>query len=348
MSFGKGTPDLEAVLSLSGQNRNELEKVLKHYSHDSNEEKLRAAQFLVENMRWHASLVPIKKTHPSVLLNSLTHMADSLLYSCVKNVPKDSIGSRSLENEIAKVRHPFWLANQERIKENKLYRPTQVKYDYEVLTADELIRHIDHIFYLRENISVVRQLSFNDFCEFILPYRSISDFSLMDMPETYYKILGKYLDKLPQDSIANKANRYNFTLKNLKGFFPRYPYSAPIGYQELFFKGAYDCIPVAHYGASTFRMLGIPSAVEYNVAYKQHQGTHYMCSVLMPDGKWMDFSPESGTPTVRQNNDYKISGSMNVYRFMFSAQKDTPFFVHGEGEFIPEELDCPFIKDVSS
>lgn len=44
---------LEKALDSAGNNRTELEKVLKHYQNDSL--KLRAAEFLIENMPFHYS-----------------------------------------------------------------------------------------------------------------------------------------------------------------------------------------------------------------------------------------------------------------------------------------------------
>lgn len=54
MYFGRmhKTP-LEQALIQAGKNRKELEKVLEYYQNDSL--KLRAAQFLIENMPYHYS-----------------------------------------------------------------------------------------------------------------------------------------------------------------------------------------------------------------------------------------------------------------------------------------------------
>lgn len=43
-------------LELAGDNRDELEKVLRHYEEDKNDSlKLKAAMFLIENMKYHSS-----------------------------------------------------------------------------------------------------------------------------------------------------------------------------------------------------------------------------------------------------------------------------------------------------
>ncbi len=47
---------LERALAMAGDNRAELEKVLTHYTQNPADElKLRAAEFLIENMPWHYS-----------------------------------------------------------------------------------------------------------------------------------------------------------------------------------------------------------------------------------------------------------------------------------------------------
>lgn len=347
-AFADGVSDVEVVLSLAGKNRSELETVLKHYERDANKEKLAATRFLIGNMRWHASSFPMKKDQHSFLLDSLTHVGDSLFYNYIKDYHPDSLDTSKAKAEIVKARQSFWKASSKRLNGDKFFKLMKTEYDYKVLTSSELIRHIDHVFNLRDKQASVKNLSFDDFCEYILPYRSIPDYPLMNMPETYLDFLGKYFTAIPRDSIIDQVERYNSVLFRLKTFFPKYPYSGSIGYQELFFNGFHDCIPIALYGASTFRMLGIPAVVEYNVAYKQFSGTHYMCSILIDDGKWMNFSPESSIPSERQNKRYDEDGAMNVYRLTFGVQKDTPFFLRADNEFVPEELDSPFMKDVSS
>ena len=44
---------VDTVLSISGANRTELETVLHHYEHEP--QKLKAAKFLIANMRYHHS-----------------------------------------------------------------------------------------------------------------------------------------------------------------------------------------------------------------------------------------------------------------------------------------------------
>ena len=61
--------------------------------------------------------------------------------------------------------------------------------------------------------------------------------------------------------------------------------------------------------------------------------------------KWESFNPESSLPG---DLDWAIKEATNVYRFMYSAQKDTPYFQRNKNEFVPEILNNPCIRDVTA
>lgn len=340
--------EVSTVLSLAGSNRGELEEVLRHYSKvEPNKAKLQAARFLIANMRWHKSFVPIHKD-PTFLLDSLTKSADSLYYQYIKDISLDSVNTVAVREQLTSLRKDFLNKNSALMSNDSISVTMNMKYDFEKLTAKELITHIDYAFSLRSKNPQIKKLSREDFYEYILPYRSIPDYPLVDLPETHRQLLGKYMENVPVDSIEKLVNQYHYTLRNLKNFFPSYPYKEKVGCQELFFRGCHDCIDIAHFGNSTLRNKGIPSAVEYNAAYKELQGHHYMCSLLAPNGQWINYSPEMSIPSPEQNNFWADNGALNIYRFMFSNQKEAPFLLREQEEYVPEELNNPFIKDVTS
>jgi hypothetical protein len=56
---------VETVLSISGSNRTELEAVLDHYKHEP--QKLKAAKFLIANMRYHHSFYSQESPTTSII-----------------------------------------------------------------------------------------------------------------------------------------------------------------------------------------------------------------------------------------------------------------------------------------
>lgn len=335
---------VETVLSISGSNRTELEAVLDHYKHEPR--KLKAAKFLIANMRYHHSFYSFRNPRQHPLLDSLTRAADSLFYHSVY-VATDSFHNGNIQKMIDSVRIGFREQNDVRVSEQSVKTFWKEDYDFNWITAKQLINHIDHVFEWRKQIDGIRRLSVEDFYEYILPYRSIPDYSLIDFSDVHSAFMDKYLADINKDSVQEAIQRYNFVIYQLRKFFPLYPYGEEVGYQELFFNGFHDCIPIASYGVSILRACGIPAAVEFNACYRQFQGRHYHGVVLDKNGNWLAFNPESSIPTS-DNSSFKTKDILNIYRFMFSEQKDTPFFLEKNGEYIPELFDSPFLKDVTS
>ncbi|WP_458409714.1 hypothetical protein [Bacteroides congonensis] len=335
---------VDTVLSISGANRTDLETVLKHYKHES--QKLKAAKFLIANMRYHHSYYSVKNPRQHPLLDSLTKAADSLFYHSVY-MATDSFHNGNIQKLIDSVRIGFRKQNDVRVSEQSVKIFWKEDYDFNWITAKQLINHIDHVFEWKRQMNSVRRLSTEDFYEYVLPYRSIPDNSLTDFSDIYFAFMDKYLKDLDKDSVQNVVQRYNFVINQLCKFFPLYPYEEEIGYQELFFYGFHDCIPIASYGVSILRACGIPAAVEFNACYKQFQGRHYHGVVLDKNGNWLAFNPESSIPTS-DNSSFDTKDILNIYRFMFSEQKDTPFFMEKNGEYVPDIFDSPFLKDVTS
>lgn len=335
---------VDTVLSISGPNRTELETVLSHYKHEP--QKLKAAKFLIANMRYHHSYYSVRNLRQHPLLDSLTRVADSLFYYSVY-MTTDSLYGKNIQKQINRIYAEFRKQNGAKVTEQPIKNLWKDDYDFHWITAEQLINHIECVFEWRKQINGIRRLSIEDFYEYVLPYRSIPDYSLIDFSDVYSAFMDKYLVDIEKDSVQEVVRRYNFVIGKLRKFFPPYPYKGEIGYQELFFHGFHDCIPIANYGVSILRACGIPAAVEFNVSYKQFQGRHYHVVVLDKNDNWLAFSPESSIPAT-DNCSFNTENVLNIYRFMFSEQKGTPFFLEKNGEYIPDVFDSPFLKDVTS
>ena len=133
---------LEEALERSGSNRSELEKVLFHYENDAL--KLRAAHFLIENMPGHY-------TWDSPQLAVYRAKMDSA-YPVMSSVVKRVVYSIPWHNN-------FTMDACHRVE------------DIRVVKGDYLIRHIDNAVAMWQTCPWLKDLSFEDFCEYLLPYR---------------------------------------------------------------------------------------------------------------------------------------------------------------------------------
>ena len=173
---------LEEVLSLPLANKEELQKVLDHYKDDSL--KYQAVCFLIRNMPFHAGYEG----------NALKHYYQYFdIYAQGKLGPHEVIDS---------------------LKENS-FSVSQLKRIEDIANIDSslLVQNVDWAFKVWREQPWGKNVSFDNFCEFVLPYR-LGDEPLGFWREDIYKRYNPILDSirlLPQAQdplVAAKAVSY--------------------------------------------------------------------------------------------------------------------------------------------
>lgn len=168
LSCAKYPAAVEVSLQRADSNRGELEQVLERYSRTSVDSlKLRAAEFLIANMPMHWS-------YDSALLSAYYFAADSIL-----NNNKAGWAEKIADlNELA-LRHPS-------LKKS-------IREDLHVITADYLIQSIEKAFGVWQNEPWARHINFDDFCEYLLPYKIVDGQPLDDWRDS---LKGKFYIRL--------------------------------------------------------------------------------------------------------------------------------------------------------
>lgn len=222
-------PQMEEALAFAGTNRGELEKILYHYAGEK--EKRAAAEWLIRNMPYHYGYAP------------------SPLMDSVKVILQDVLAGKNVET---------------RRKEQLFVRETALKrvYDSRVITAEYLIDNIDRAFRARDKRPWNRSLSFDDFCEMLLPYR-VGTEPLEDWRSAYEARYGFALDSLYRGSdimaacdTLNKALEQKFLLEEAL--------QAPdLGSGFLLDTRVGGCQEVSGFSLYLLRALGIPAATDF-------------------------------------------------------------------------------------
>ena len=184
-------PSIADVLDSAGPNRSELEAVLTHYkTNDNNPQKLRAAEFLIENMPAHYSY------------------AGDAIYEYYE-YGAGILANKSLSQE----QQRDSLLSITDLKYRDL--PSHTVPDAQVIKADFLIKNIDTSYDRWVNCDWARQITFDEYLEWLLPYMAIELQELDAWRDTLLAHFGKGLENpIVNDVEYNTASGIADMLRN--------------------------------------------------------------------------------------------------------------------------------------
>ena len=287
---------LGAALQSAKNNRKELEKVLRHYQKNPADSlKYKAACFLIENMPFYS-------------------------YST----------SKQLENYKS---YYAWLkksrgqtAKQVADSVKKVYGPLgepEKKHDIREVDSAYLCNNIEWAFKVWREQPWGKNVSFETFCEYILPYR-IEDETLEYWREMYYEKYNSLLDSLRmsevldkedpivaakylRDRLLDKEHYFTSTSPALMGHIgPRY---------VQYISGS--CREATDFGIYLFRSLGIPCGVDFVPMRSGVNAGHFR--LVAWDKNQEAFAADFPKAYERQceNMWYKEENTAKVYRNTF-------------------------------
>lgn len=318
----------------------DMQRTLAYYKYIERDSlKYEAAKFLVDNMPYHYSNVRLSKNSDSLEL--WRKDTDSLYYSLVSKVRTGIIDSDSLARMIAIHRNA---------SEKDTLSDAVVDYrwlsDTEEIDYNFLRNHIDNAFSVWRTSPYAKDLTFDEFKEYILPYRSVCNYGFNETGKTYRDLFGKYLSYDSKTDLRSIIEQYNTAINNLRDMNGKTHRQQMAGLYDMYSRDFHGCVDIANYGCNILRACGAPVVVEHNVCYRSLPGQHYHCSVYDKKREsWQTFNAESSLPG---DGDWAFAETANVYRTTFGAQKDTPYFLKAEGEYVPYVLNDPCMKDVTS
>ncbi|WP_334167442.1 transglutaminase-like domain-containing protein [Phocaeicola paurosaccharolyticus] len=241
---------LDIALDMAGSNSVELQKVLKRYK-DEDPEKYEAACFLISNMPFHGSYKG-----------------------------KDLKKYYKYFEEYSKL--PFSKKVQELIDSLKKadgdFDISQLSYQKDITHIDSafLTNHIDFAFKVWREKPWCKNVDFNSFCEYILPYR-IGDEPLSCWREDIYNKYNPIVEKLSKDMDDPKVvaqilldslctGKYHHT-----SLFPSGPH---IGPDVLKWKSG-SCREFTDAMIYVLRSLGIPCGVDRTILLGDNNASHF-------------------------------------------------------------------------
>lgn len=306
-----GNKRLEFALEFAGDNRGELEKVLEHYK-DSGQ-KYDAARFLIENM-------PYYFTYTGGELDSI-----KVTLAAIAERKKVSAEARKY------------------LQEFSLFRLDRV-YDAHVITADYLIENIDLAFAAWKGKPWSRALSFEDFCEWILPYR-IGDEPLEHWRKVYADRYQPILDSVYQGKDPVVAiDSLESVLKSDPLVYDSQFTSPRLGALFLMEHRVGSCREASDVSLYMMRALGFPVGIDSYLYSPVNRFGHSWNVLKDTTGQTIPFWYVD-TRIRRGQGDGRKKGK--VYRLCYALQEERLRGMYASEE-VPSVLKNPFLKDVTA
>jgi len=318
---------LDSALNIAGENELELENVLDHYSTIEDSLKHQAAIFLIENMIHHYSVsqeISVKGENSEnfdwnnyQIEHLLVQDKDSLL-KLKKAI--DSLGIR--------------------------IKPGEIIMDIKSIKAELLVENIDYAFKVWD-MPWCRHLCFEDFCEYILPYRCQSE-PLTQWRRCFYEKYSWIKDSLPDDCTPLVAASYlQKVINNEVVWLPSKTrfysgFLSPFMFERI---KAGDCGNLCVYTSLAMRSVGVPVTYDLVLYWSGRNSGHaFNCLVANDSIRGYLFNVCDGPP----NSAIKPHRATRIMRTTFQLQDNPLWNSWAEGESIPPSLVGRYQKDVTN
>lgn len=338
-SCGKYGRAVDEVLSLSGENRPELELVLKHYQDSTL--KLKAAEFLIANM-------------PGLsVVDTASLAAHRSFYQTCDSVR--SLYKATQRGRWASLIDSLWDV----YKADKAVGRVNYVPLLRTVTAEQLIQNIDFAFESWKNNVFTTDCSFEDFCEYILPIYRGNSFVIDDARSHFYQLHKEQFYKSNKKTVLEETDSVLSFYKNI-AYDTFYSSNIPILSAEALLQiGGGNCIERGVYNSVVLSALGMPIAVDF-VPMWGNKGDSHSWNVLVVKGKHYAFDPFWNEDNWVYNQLYSNTGvydpsgygelrAAKIYRKTYSTHLESTLL----GKGIPMDDIPPLfrnfkIRDVSA
>jgi hypothetical protein len=297
----------------------ELDIVLGYFKKAGNSEQYEAALFLVNNLNDHYSSgnIWLDKTGKDVSFET-TKFPD--IEEAIK-------GFKKLKDSIS-------LTPKEVITK-----------DSEVIQASFLIKNIELAYQSWKQNPWSSSYDFKTFCEYILPYRSLTE-PLENWRSEYQSLYEKNaVDLVDNTDPVELCSKIITSTKHFDFVARRFDPKSLLGPAELLFWRQGNCPDLANVALFASRSLGIAVTFDFTPHYAASSNRHYWNSVIDNKGVHIPFNGNQDLPYIYNANSKRLG---KVFRSTFSQQKQSLASLLPENEIPDEFLKSKSILDVTS
>ncbi len=320
-SFRQHYPEkVENALNNAKENRQTLEQVIAHYAENPGDSlKLKAAYFLIGNMEGH------------------DYVRAKLVDTAGRPVDFTVLSYPDYQTMVA-----AWDSAEAQIGAMDFERDTVIE-DLETITYDFLTENIDLAFEAWKK-PWAESLTFDEFCEYVLPYRGSNE------PLESWR--GYFYDKYRwvQDSVQTPADPVeaacliNDDLKGWYRFDPLfYRHPTDLGLDEMLEYGRGRCEDMTNLAIYAMRAQGIAVMSDYTPAWPNTGNNHAWNALLDQNKQVVIFMGDGDNP-----GEYKLNNKKaKVYRKTFARQDSCLAMLKPSYEKVPRWLSGKNYTDVT-
>jgi hypothetical protein len=296
---------VEEALVAAGKNRGELEEVLAHYK--DKPRKLEAARFLIANMPGHGYVIT------------------RLVAADGTTIPYDPLDYPNFKAALTR------LEALEKKHGTIDFKRDGFRADVETITAKFLINHIDNAFVVWERTPEKLRVSFDAFCNFVLPYRGSQE----PVEDWLGPLMKRYAHAWSGKGEPGKIARgISKDLRRSVRFNERY-YLHPTdqSFTEMLKTGQGRCEDLTNLSTYAYRSIGVAVTADYTPWWAHRDNNH----------AWDILLDKQGKGSAKSN-----AHAAKVYRKTYAIQRDNLCFQLPKGREAPNRfLQSEFYYDVT-
>ena len=299
-------------------------KAIKHYEKSKEQQKLNALMFIRDNYDGHFA-------HTNILSKKYDSLFSPAIYGGA--LPADE--------------RKFGLALDKLVTLEKIYGTiksnfTKTKSDKTTLEAKFIIENIDIAFKVWKETPWSKNLSFEEFCEHILPYR-VGQEPLNDWRKQGYKnfswVMSETKSRLEACSIINDS------LKNvLSNMIEMKMYPTALTYENMYKMKVGVCRDETAFATMAMRAVGLPVGIDFVPQWPWRSMNHSWNYLLLEYGSTVQFMGTESNPGVPH---FENERKGKVYRQTFVKQTKSLALIEADHNQIPPFFRSPYFKDVT-
>jgi len=291
--------EVENLLTLSGDNKSELLKPIQYFKKQKDSDKLKAYYYMLQNLEDKYSL-----------------QGDEIdNYDAIFKVFGKYIQKKKFVYKSSPVIKAKWDSLV-----NKYGTPTadelNIVKDYQVLKGDDLIKNINYAFKSYKT-RWSKNLSFEEFCEYLLPYKLLNEKPEPWQQQTYLMhkpIFDKYKN-LNTLNLVDSANSALEKIYDTNHILWEYPFDMSFSNMILAKRGT--CKQIVAQTARIFRANGVPVGIDYTPQWGDRPNSHFWNTVVLENGKNVSFDAVTVPFGGVERFHYRLA---KVFRMTFKRQ----------------------------